>query len=148
MGIRKLYFESYYQRNKASIREKAKAHYEENKEELRVKAREYHHNHKDQKKAYGILWRSRLRDKVFSHYGGGKRACVRCGFMDVRALSIDHINGVGIYQRRAKYRAGTELYKYLLDNDYPDGYQTLCMNCQFIKRHTNQEHIGGKYEKL
>lgn len=71
--------------------------------------------------------------KALTHYGNGKCACVRCGFDDIRALSIDHINDDGNIQRKVV----KNIYVWLRKNDYPEGYQTLCMNCQFIKRAEN-----------
>lgn len=70
------------------------------------------------------------------HYGNGKLACVKCGFSDERALSIDHINGGGTQERKSK--GGNTSYR-LKKANYPEGYQTLCMNCQFIKRTENNE---------
>jgi len=86
-----------------------------------------------------------VKQVVLAHYGNGKVACVKCGFSDIRALSIDHINGDG-WKDRAKsngntfHRGGSGMYYYLRRNSYPEGYQTLCMNCQFIKRETRQEY--------
>tara|TARA_Y100000310_G_scaffold309125_1_gene352923 strand:+ start:373 stop:915 length:543 start_codon:yes stop_codon:yes gene_type:complete len=74
-----------------------------------------------------------LKVKVLEYYGDGKCACVKCGYDDIRALSIDHIDGGGNDHRR-KERIGN-LYHWLWKNEYPDGFQTLCMNCQFIKRY-------------
>ena len=74
-----------------------------------------------------------IKVEVLSFYGNGKCACVRCGFSDIRALSIDHINNDGGNHRRQLGKAGTSFYKWLKDNNFPDGFQTLCMNCQFIK---------------
>ncbi len=83
---------------------------------------------------------------VLTHYSNGTCACVKCGFSDIRALSIDHIAGGGAKQLRAlgfwtKYRGGGgyQFYLWLRRNGYPKGYQTLCMNCQWIKRHENGE---------
>ena len=75
--------------------------------------------------------RRRLKEEVLTYYGGGKLACVRCGFEDVRALTIDHINNDGSGKRK---RIGYHFYHWLKAEGYPEGYQTLCMNCQFIKR--------------
>ena len=71
------------------------------------------------------------REKVLTHYGNGKLACVRCGFDDIRALSIDHIDGGGSRHRKSLHK---DFYAWLIENDYPLGYQTFCMNCQFITR--------------
>lgn len=75
---------------------------------------------------------------VLTHYGGGKCACVRCGFDDVRALTIDHING----RTKGDKRGGAHFYTYLIMNDYPLGYQTLCFNCQWIKKAEKGENKG------
>jgi len=70
---------------------------------------------------------------VLSYYGNGKVACVKCGFDNMHALSIDHING-----REGKGRI-VSFYYWLIRNGYPEGYQTLCMNCQWIKRYECNE---------
>jgi len=69
--------------------------------------------------------------EVLTHYGNGKCACIKCGFWDARALSIDHINGGGSKHIKS---LGKPFYDWLVENNYPDGYQTLCMNCQWIKK--------------
>ena len=77
---------------------------------------------------------------TLEHYGGGKLACVRCGFSDIRALTLDHINGRGKEPEKRRLWTGNKLYVYLRRVEYPDGYQTLCMNCQFIKAKENREY--------
>jgi hypothetical protein len=87
----------------------------------------------------------RLKQDVLTHYGNGKCACVRCGFEDMRALSIDHINGGGNnFRKQNKLTSSYCFYGWLIRNNYPEGHQTLCMNCQTIKRKENNEF--GKYE--
>jgi hypothetical protein len=79
------------------------------------------------------------RDKliVFQHYGEGKIRCKRCGMKDIRALSIDHINGGG--SKHLKEIRTSNMYLWLINNNFPTGYQVLCMNCQWIKRNENHE---------
>lgn len=86
-------------------------------------------------KAYRLEWRRKQRAKVISALG---QCCVRCGFSDVRALQIDHVNGGGNAER---YSLGSpnKLYRKILING-ADGYQLLCANCNWIKRHENQEY--------
>lgn len=81
----------------------------------------------------------RLKVIVLTHYGKGKLKCTHCGFSDIRALSIDHIAGKG-FQHRQKSKTGSSFYRWLIHNGYPEGYQTLCMNCQWIKRVENKEY--------
>jgi hypothetical protein len=71
---------------------------------------------------------------------GGK--CARCGFSDIRALQIDHINGDGYKERGG--RKGTNshrIYNNILSG--AQGYQCLCANCNWIKRDEEGEHGGG-----
>ena len=80
-----------------------------------------------------LRWETKI--EVLTHYGGGKCACILCGFSNVKALSIDHIDGNGRgHRRQVGIRGGFHFYRWLKRNGYPDGYQTLCMNCQFVKR--------------
>ncbi len=78
---------------------------------------------------------------VLSHYSEKTMACKRCGFDDLRALSIDHVHGDGYLWRKKNTHgaSGTRLYQWLKRSNYPDGFQVLCMNCQFIKRRENNE---------
>jgi len=87
--------------------------------------------------------------KVLTHYGKGKCACVFCGFDDIRALSIDHINGREGYNHHKRI-GGDSLYRWLLKNKLPEGFQTLCMNCQFIKRYESDlpQYSGMRSNKL
>lgn len=124
-------------------------------EKDRIRAREYYYAHRSdpefKKKVlerrrkmtaegYDRAWRLIRKTRTLTHYGGGKCACVKCGFRDVRALSIDHINGGGTEDRKSDPKlVGQSVYYYLHKYGYPSGYQTLCMNCQFIKRVENNE---------
>ena len=85
--------------------------------------------------------RQRVKKFVLSHYGNGQLACVSCSFHDIRALTIDHIEGGGNKHKAElkMQRGGSRFYNWLIKNDYPLGYQTLCMNCQLIKRFENSE---------
>jgi hypothetical protein len=87
-----------------------------------------------------------IKRDVLTHYGNGNCACVRCGFSDMRALSIDHINGDGAKHRKElsdnpeKRYTGLRMYKWIQDNKYPDGFRTLCLNCQFIVEFERREN--------
>lgn len=84
----------------------------------------------------------KLKRDIMVAYGNGEAVCVKCGFDDLRALSLDHIGGGGNAHRHedgGRFQ-GRKLYTYLRRNNYPAGYQTLCMNCQWIKRHENKEY--------
>jgi hypothetical protein len=77
------------------------------------------------------LERKRL---VLSHYSGGVCECIKCHRSDILTLSIDHIMGGGLEHLRSQNIAGGgSLHRWLIKHNLPDGYQTLCMCCQFIK---------------
>lgn len=82
--------------------------------------------------------RNKLRLKVLTEYCEGTPSCTKCGFTDIRALSLDHINGDGAEHRRSGI-FGHKLYNWAVRNNYPDKLQVLCMNCQFIKRDEENE---------
>lgn len=84
-----------------------------------------------------------LKVDVLTHYGSDKLACVWCGEDRVACLSIDHIDGRGNRRRKGALRSSSSFYSWLKKQSYPGGYQTLCMNCQFVKRFENKEE--GQY---
>lgn len=76
---------------------------------------------------YAREYQQRLRERALLHYGF---ICNCCGLDDPRFLSIDHINGDGNLHRR---EIGGALYHWLRKNNYPEGFQTLCYNCNLAK---------------
>ncbi len=99
----------------------------------RVKGRAYH--------------RKNWHDAIMA-YGGYRCAC--CGETEPKFLSIDHINNDGAEHRKTISRtlgeirivgrpaSGTaNLLLWLKRNNYPDGFQVLCMNCNTGKQRNN-----------
>lgn len=78
-------------------------------------------------------FRAGLRTQALERYG---TECKNCGFSDTRALQIDHINNDGGKERRGlggQNFSGWRFYHWLKQQGWPDGYQTLCANCNMIK---------------
>lgn len=146
----------YNANHKSQIKERSHKYYIEHKDVLNEKNAEYHRTHKDEiakvVKRYDATHRNeiaanqlKLKIDVLTHYGNGKCACVKCGCSDVRTLTIDHVNGGGNNHRRISgLSGGTEMYRWLKKQKYPTGYQTLCMNDQFIKKLDNKEGSNKK----
>ena len=65
---------------------------------------------------------------------GGK--CKRCGYDDIRALHIDHVNGDGKKERGIRKSINRRFVNNLIDSNR---YQLLCANCNWIKRLENNE---------
>ena len=78
----------------------------------------------------------RCRDEVYAAYGGYRCSC--CNENERLFLSIDHVNNDGAEERKSgKYSgSGSAFYNWLRKNNFPSGYQVLCMNCQ-IGKHRN-----------
>jgi len=87
--------------------------------------------------------RCRERNKVIvlTHYGNGRLACVLCGYSNLDALQLDHVNDDGYLERAARdgrhrLKAGVHFYALLLRRRLPPGFQTLCANCNALKQAT------------
>lgn len=79
----------------------------------------------------------RFRLLIIEKLGG---VCVGCGFSDVRALQIDHKNGGGVKELKT---TGRLAYYYRVLRELNNGiirFQILCANCNWIKRHENNEN--------
>jgi hypothetical protein len=72
--------------------------------------------------------RANLRRAVFEHYG---LACACCGEATFEFLEIDHVNNDGAAHR--KELQGRSIYRWLKVNGFPEGFQTLCSNCNVAK---------------
>jgi len=74
-------------------------------------------------------------EALLRYSAGDIVACVCCD--ETRALTIDHINGDGARHRRNDLGGrggGARIYAWLKKNEYPDGFQTLCLNCNSGRR--------------
>ena len=87
--------------------------------------------------------RARYKLDVLSYYTtdiNGKPVCGKCGFDDIRALCLDHINNDGQEHREmmsgkkhGRGSSGNAAYRWIKKNNYPNGFQVLCANCNMIK---------------
>lgn len=69
---------------------------------------------------------------VLSFYGGNPPTCACCGEGTMQFLSIDHIQGGG-NKHRKELGVGKSIYPWLIRNNFPDGFQVLCHNCNMAK---------------
>ena len=96
----------------------------------------YCEEHKEQILKMKRDWHNKRRFEAIDYYSNGTFACAKCGYSDIRALTIDHINGGGSQHLKFIHR---RIAPWLKRNNYPEGFQILCMNCQFIKKIENKE---------
>lgn len=101
-------------------------------------------DHSRKRREYVRLSQARLRDEVYSVYGG---ECICCGEREPRFLTLDHIDGGGT-RHRQEVGWGSKFYRWLKREGFPPIVQVLCFNCN-NGRHLNggvcphQEHVGG-----
>ena len=128
------------EKQKADWRKWYHEHKEERKTQNRAYWRRFYSAHREIRLEKVKEGRQKVKLEVLTYYGNGKLACVKCGFTDIRALTIDHIDGGGHqHLKEIKHHQGTNFYYWLKKQNYPEGYQTLCANCQFIKRVEKKE---------
>jgi len=72
--------------------------------------------------------RKNLKIEVLRHYGKDQIVCVCCGETHIEFLCIDHIHGGGS-QHRKEVGSGWKFYMWLKRNSFPEGFRTLCHNC-------------------
>lgn len=94
----------------------------ENKEKLSLSGRKYFLKIRPKLKRV----RKKLRLKVLRAYGN---KCQCCGEDTYEFLAIDHKNNDGSEHRKTV----KNLYEWLVENNYPEGFQVLCHNCNMAK---------------
>lgn len=85
----------------------------------------------------GKVYRTRIKYHVLRHYGKDNQAqCTCCGETRIEFLTLDHTNNNGGEERKALRAKGSaagaggwKFYHYIRTCGYPDGYTTLCFNC-------------------
>lgn len=105
----------YRERHPEQVRESVRRSYHKNKEKYKPKKKASEH------KRY-----LEVRKKVLTYYGGNPPRCACCGETQDEFLTIDHISGGGTKHRK---RIRRPFYRWLLENNFPEGYRVLCMNC-------------------
>jgi len=107
---------SWYARNKIRAQAYRKKHY-------RAHLKKY----KEGSKIRGKKLYEKNRALCLDHYG---RVCSCCGVEEEAFLTIDHMNG-----KKDRHESGDKLYRMLVKNGFPEGFQTLCYNCNIAKGH-------------
>lgn len=127
----------HYRKNKDKINEKRR---ESNKApEVKVKRSEenkrWRENNRELANERSRIakkkYEARCKKLVFEHYG---ERCACCKEDGKTFLTIDHINGGGTKHRK---KMREKIVTWLFRNNFPEGFQTLCFNCNWSK------HING-----
>ena len=144
---RQKYRKKYRDAHREEIALYQKTYRKNHKKEIKIYNRQYRKEHHGHLNAASVLYgkkhkkelgqKKKQRDKnhrkiVFEHYGV---QCCRCGISDIDVLTIDHIKPVGGKKRRKQLHGGSghSIYIWLIKQNLPNGYQTLCRNCNWKK---------------
>lgn len=145
---RKIYYKKWYLEHKEEQKSYMQAYHKEHKKEVYARVLRWRKNNpqktKEQGKRYYKKYTEKknqknrkntinLKKEILSFYGKGKLECVLCGFNNIDALTIDHINGNGRKHSQELGGGGMKVYLWLKRNNYPEGFRTLCANCQLIE---------------
>ena len=144
----KEYHRKYREKNREKCREKVRKWQKEHGAQYtrewrkrnpeKMKIYEKRRSNESRRRSY-INCKNKLRSIIFEHYG---KVCACCGESNMGFLSIDHINGGGNKHRRDNnIKSSMSTYRWLRDNNYPEGFQTLCYNCN-LGRAFNSEAKG------
>jgi transcription elongation factor Elf1 len=108
--------------------------------------RKYAESHREQKRKQTKEWAVKVKIEVLVHYSGTNPP--QCAnpfgehkepYTTIEALTIEHPNQDGAEDRerifgRRRAVGGIHFYLWLRDHNYPEGYEVLCFNCQWIRR--------------
>ena len=150
----------HYRENVEKIKKQRKEYCEKNIDTIRLKAREaqkravkdnpdfykdcykkyienkrtYYKNNKEKIIEKNKKRKNKLRFFVFEKLGSFK--CIKCGFDNINALCIDHINNDGSEDRKKIGFDSIALYRKILNMPQSEArnlYQVLCRNCNWLK---------------
>jgi hypothetical protein len=124
-----------YQKYEKKIRASARKNRQKNPEKMRKIEKKYYDAKGKFTKQKHHAGRKR---KVFTEYsklvsGSNVICCAKCGLIDkLEFFTIDHITGRKS-MGHARYFGGENLYRELEEKEFPDGFQVLCWNCNYLK---------------
>ena len=125
----------------------------------RERMQKYIHAHPDriienQRKFFTLLMRKERhflqRMGILIHYSNPPTMpiCNNCGEQDFDALCLDHINGGGGKHRKELNSGSIHYWTWLEKNDFPEGYQVLCANCNQRKLRIDRGYLKLDKAKL
>lgn len=143
-------YKEYYRKNREEILRKRRERYannkkfrqgilrtcknyrEKNPEKYRRNQNKWREKNREKVRKMDKEYRDNLRFTVLAGYSDGQPKCTCCGESHIEFLTIDHIEGKGIkYGREKKLKNTYQFYNWLVKNNFPEGYQVLCRNCNY-----------------
>lgn len=121
--------QDYYLGHREEVLTRGRAHYSQNRKRLLADSASRNRT---------------IREEAINAYG---KICICCGESEIEFLTVDHIAGGG-RKHRQEVGSGTKFYRWLKVNNYPDGFQILCMNCNWSKGRLGCCPHDYSYEKV
>jgi hypothetical protein len=132
------------------VKDYQKVQYKKHREQQIRRAALWNKNNPERHSKNQKKMQTKVKSDVFTHYSSTNPP--QCAnpygehekpYTNLITLSLDLIKG-GHGRRDDLASGGTSLYCQLRKDGYPEGWQVLCMNCQYIKRDRNKE-LRHKY---
>lgn len=83
------------------------------------------------KRRYDRKKHQQRRHQALEAYGG---KCACCGVAEEVFLAIDHIENNGnVHRKEIRATGSVAMYRWLEKQNYPEGFQLLCHNCNYAK---------------
>ena len=125
------------------VKRSNRANYKKNRKELISRMQEWRLKNPEKAKKlndrwrrirpkYQVIYQQDIRVKALKHYGKGNIKCNCCGEKLMEVLNIDHINEGGKIHRKSD-KSSRNITAWVTKNGFPDGFQILCVNCNFAK---------------
>ena len=86
------------------------------------------------------------RMRILSRYSNplGIPICNNCGEREFDVLCLDHVYGGGGKERRELNSGNIHFWTWLEKNNFPEGYQVLCANCNQQKLRIDRSRLKLK----
>jgi hypothetical protein len=118
----------------SQCKECIKLTYINNKDEILKHQRESYHKNKYKLRKIKAYRKSLIyhvyKQQAFFFYSNGEMKCKNCGIDNLDVLTINHIEHNGSEHR--KTLKTKDIYRWLVLNNFPDGYDVLCHNCNWL----------------
>lgn len=126
---------SWEKRNRKYLLEYRKKWRRKNIKKVRIREREinriWRNNNPQKVKLNRKKTNNKLRTDVLNAYGN---KCQCCGESHREFLAIDHMNNDGTEHKKSlSLKSAQAFYTWLRKNNYPQGFQVLCHNCNMAK---------------
>lgn len=135
------YQKNYWIKNKDRMTEqRMKRH-----DEILAYLKKYHESHKTEQNKNSQDYYQKNKMLCLNYYSNEKIECKECKENEIAFMIIDHIKPRKEYGHTRK-TSSSQLYRNLVHEGFPSGYQVLCYNCNMVKEQERRRK-ETKYEE-